>query len=111
MAAIERLKTVLSHLVQFAKNGEVEKYLADANLFMELSGIVTVGWQWLKQAIHASKALSGNVEAEMSPEFYESKMETMKFFYKYELPKTMSLADSLMNTEWLTIKKEKEILR
>ena len=111
MAAIERLKTVLSHLVQFAKNGEVEKYLADANLFMELSGIVTVGWQWLKQAVNASKALSGNVEAEMSPEFYESKMETMKFFYKYELPKTMSLADSLMNTEWLTIKKEKEILR
>jgi len=78
---------------------------------MELSGIVTVGWQWLKQAVNASKALSGNVEAEMSPEFYESKMETMKFFYKYELPKTMSLADSLMNTEWLTIKKEKEILR
>lgn len=111
MAAIERLKTVLSHLVQFAKNGEVEKYLADANLFMELSGIVTVGWQWLKQAVNASKALSGNVEAEMSPEFYESKMETMKFFYKYELPKTISLADSLMNTEWLTIKKEKEILR
>ena len=108
--AVERMKKVLSHLVSFAKQGDVEKYLADANLFMELSGIVTVAWQWLKQGIIAQQALSGSGQSASGIEFYNSKMETMKFYYKYELPKTLALEDSLLNTEWLTIKGEKEVL-
>jgi butyryl-CoA dehydrogenase len=108
--AVERLKHVLSHLVHFAKQGEIEKYLADANLFMEFSGIVTVAWQWLKQGIMAQEALSGSGQAKSGLDFYESKIETMKYFYKYELPKTLALADTLLNTEWLTIKADKEVL-
>jgi alkylation response protein AidB-like acyl-CoA dehydrogenase len=108
--AIERLKKVLSHLVQFAKQGEIEKYLADANLFMEFSGIVTVAWQWLKQGIQALMALSGQLEAKSGHGFYISKIETMKFYYKYELPKTLALTETLLNTEWLTIKRDDEVL-
>jgi Acetyl-CoA dehydrogenase C-terminal like len=108
--AVERLKNVLSHLIQFAKQGDVEKYLADANLFMEFSGIVTVAWQWLKQGIMAQNVLSGKMDAISGRDFYESKMETMKFYYKYELPKTLALSDSLLNTECLTIKSGKELL-
>ncbi len=104
--AIESYKKVLGHLVQYAKQGEVEKYLADANLFMEFSGIVTVAWQWLKQGIHAQQALEDNSRRD----FYESKIATMKFFFKYELTKTLGLEASLMNTESLTIRTENEIL-
>jgi len=108
--AVERLKKVLSHLVQFAKQGEIEKYLADANLFMEFSGIVAVAWQWLKQGIQAQLVLSGQAEAKSAHGFYISKIETMKFFYKYELPKTLALTETLLNTEWLTIKADDEVL-
>lgn len=104
--AIESYKKVLGHLVQFAKTGEVEKYLADANLFMEFSGIVTVAWQWLKQGILAHQSLDDDPKNN----FYESKIATMKFFFKYELTKTLALEASLMNTESLTIRMEKEIL-
>jgi hypothetical protein len=37
-------------------------------------------------------------------------METMKFFYKYELPKTEGLATSIMASDEVTIQKEREIL-
>ena len=110
IAAAENLKKVLLHLSQYAKQGNIEKYLADATVFMEFSGIVAVAWQWLKQGILAQSAISEKVEKKSNPEFYFSKMETMKFYFKYELPKTLGLADTLMNDEWLTIKTEREIL-
>ena len=109
-AAIETYKTTLNHLQQFAKQGEVEKYLADANLFMELSGIVVLGWQWLKQATVAQKAMHARDSTNQSIAFYESKIETMKFFFKYELPKNIAISNTLMNPEMLTIKGEKEVI-
>ncbi len=108
--AIETYKSTLLHLQQFAMNGEVEKYLADASLFMELSGIVTIAWQWLKQATVAQKAIQSNDTSKQSLAFYESKIETMKFFFKYELPKNISLSITLRNPETITIKGEKEVL-
>jgi butyryl-CoA dehydrogenase len=110
MAAVERYRSTLDHLLHYAKTGEVEKYLADANLFMEMSGIITLGWQWLKQGIVSQKAISEAGLLKQGPAFYESKIETMKFFFKYELPKCRALHETLVNTEMITIKGEKEIL-
>jgi butyryl-CoA dehydrogenase len=109
-AAIENYKKTLQHLQKFAMAGEIEKYLADANLFMELSGIITLGWQWLKQAVVAQQALIKKNTTNQTSAFYESKIETMKFFFKYELPKYVSLSNSLMDPEMITIKGEKEII-
>jgi butyryl-CoA dehydrogenase len=109
-AAIETYKATLHHLQQFAKQGEVEKYLADANLFMELSGIITMGWQWLKQATVAQKTINAGDSTNQTIVFYESKIETMKFFFKYELPKNIAIGNTLMNPEMLTIKGEKEVI-
>lgn len=110
ITAIELYKSTLAHLLQFAKNGETEKYLADANLFMELSGLVTLAWQWLKQSTVAQRAIEVADSSRQSMVFYESKIETMKFYFKYELPKIIALCNTLMNMEMVTIKKEKEIL-
>ncbi len=96
---------VLAHLQQFAAAGQTERYMADANLFMELTSITVVAWQWLKQGIVAQQKL-----AEKADDFYHSKMETLKFYYKYELPKTRGLADSLMTPGDVTILKDREIL-
>jgi alkylation response protein AidB-like acyl-CoA dehydrogenase len=109
-AAIETYKATLQHLQQFAKQGDIEKYLADANPFMELSGIITLGWQWLKMAIVAQQALDNNDTTKQSNAFYESKIATMQFFYKYELPKYLAISNTLMNPEMVTIKNEKETL-
>ncbi|MGB4771959.1 MAG: acyl-CoA dehydrogenase [Chitinophagaceae bacterium] len=103
--AVTRMGHVLAHLQQFAAAGQTERYMADANLFMELTSITVVAWQWLKQGIVTQQMM-----AEKEDEFYFSKMETMKFFYKYELPKTEGLATSIMAADEVTIRKEREIL-
>jgi butyryl-CoA dehydrogenase len=108
--AIELYKNTLHHLLKYAKKGEVENFLADANLFMEFSGIVAIAWQWLKQAVVAQRAIEVADSSKQTMLFYESKIATMQFFFKYELPKTISLSNTLMNHEIVTIKTEKEML-
>ena len=61
--------------------------------------------QWLKQGIVTQQMM-----AEKEDEFNVSKMETMKFFFKYELPKTEGLATSIMAGDEVTILKDREIL-
>ncbi len=100
---------VLGHLMPFAMKGNYERYLADANLFMEYMSIVTLGWLWLEMAVDAKNELN-NSDKKYSETFYESKIHTMKFYFKYEVPKTNSLAESLMNNEEVTIKKDKEYI-
>ena len=108
--SIELYKNTLHHLLKYAKKGEVENFLADANLFMEFSGIVAIAWQWLKQAVVAQRAIEAADSSKQTMLFYESKIATMQFFFKYELPKTISLNNTLMNMEMVTIKKENEVL-
>jgi butyryl-CoA dehydrogenase len=76
---------------------------------MEYMSIVVLGWLWLEMAVDAKTALS-NSDRKYSEIFYESKIHTMKFYFKYEVPKTNSLAESLMNDDVLTIKKDKEYI-
>ena len=100
---------VLGHLMPFAMKGNYERYLADANLFMEYLSIVVLGWLWLEMATDAKATLSKS-DKKYSEIFYESKIYTMKFYFKYEVPKTNSLAASLMSDEVVTIKKDKEYI-
>lgn len=104
-----RLQKVTMHLLGIAAKGDNEVFLADANLYMDFFGIVTVAWCWLKQGIVAKNALVTNSFEGDELAFYESKIHTMKFFFHYELIKTLSLAARLLDTEVLTINKEIEL--
>ncbi|MEO0526465.1 MAG: acyl-CoA dehydrogenase [Bacteroidota bacterium] len=99
---------VLGFLMPYAQKGDYERYLSDANLFMEFLSHIVIGWLWLDMAIHAKTSLV-NGDKTYSETFYESKIHTMKFYYKYELPKTNGLAESLMDPEVLTVKTKKEV--
>ncbi|MCM4152321.1 acyl-CoA dehydrogenase [Arenibacter sp. N53] len=105
---IKLTKEVLDFLMPFAKKGNYERYLSDANLFMEYLSHVVLGWLWLDIAVHAQRNLKEGGQTH-SKAFYESKVHTMKFYFKYELPKTGSLAESLMHPDVLTIKSKKEV--
>ena len=103
--ASKELQEVIMHLVQFAMKGDHERYIADATIFMELMGTVTIAWQWLKMATVAKIALvTGNMVQTAS--FYEEKIHTMRFFFKYELPKTGAAKETLLNPDSLTILEE-----
>ena len=100
---------VIGKLMPFAAKGNYERYLADANLFMEFMSIVVLGWLWLEMAVDAKNELN-KTDKKYSEIFYESKIQTMKFYFKYEVPKTNALAESLMSNEVITIKKDKEFI-
>jgi alkylation response protein AidB-like acyl-CoA dehydrogenase len=106
----EQLQRVTMHLLGIAGTGDVERFLSDATLYMEMFSLNVVAWQWLKQGIVAKqKSLMASADSDDAI-FYESKIHTMKFFFHYEVPKTQNLTTRLMDEEVLTIALEKEVL-
>ncbi len=105
---LELAQKVIHHLLSFAQKGDYERFLSDATPFMEFLSTITISWIWLDIACDAKNALLTN-QKKYSEDFYESKIHTMKFYYKYELPKTNGLAEILMNEEVLTITEDETI--
>ncbi len=100
-AALERVQKVTGSLLAIAQRDK-ELLLADATLYLEFFGIVTIGWQWLKQATQAQKALS-KTHAENERNFYQGKLATANYFFEYEVVKTISLAERLISHNHVTI--------
>jgi alkylation response protein AidB-like acyl-CoA dehydrogenase len=93
------------HLMSMAAK-DTERFLADATLYLELFGIVSIGWQWLKMGIVAEQALpkaSGTDAA-----FYHGKLATMQYFFEYELVKIEALAKRLQSAHYPTVETQEE---
>jgi len=103
--ALQDFQEVLQHLMAFAMNGENEKYIADANIFMEMASNIVIAWQWLKMASQAKTSLVNGVK-NFTEEFYENKIHTMQFYFKYELPKISANKLTLLNEATLTLAEE-----
>ena len=104
---IDLTQKVLKKLMPLALKGDYERFLADASVFMEFFSLIIISWSWLdiavkvnnlKENIHYNSALS------------KGKIEAMKYFFLYELPKTTGFAEILMNLSDVTIKKDDDYL-
>lgn len=100
--SLQKVGEVLNHLTPLAAQGKFNAYLSDATIFMQMMGNVVIAYQWLHMATAAAESLSSD-NREFSEEFYDSKIATMKFYYKYELPKAFSDARILMDDQRLTL--------
>jgi butyryl-CoA dehydrogenase len=106
--AIGKLQKVTAHLIGLAMQGKIDLFLADATLYLEFFGIVTIGWQWLLQAIAANKGLRENPSQE-DMNFYRGKLSTFRYFFHYELPKIEGLAATLLDSNGITVEMEKDL--
>jgi len=96
--AVETLNLVTQHLLTFATQGNTERFLSDATLYLELVGIIAIGWQWLKQGEVALQQLNQNsVRADQW--FYEGKLGTLSYYYHYEMPKVDALFQIITRSE------------
>ena len=102
-------KDILTFLLPFAMKGNYERYLSDATIYMSFLGTIVMGWQWLKIAVVAQDALKKG-GGKYPAEFYQSQVHTMKFFFKYEMPKTDSFAATIKSNDELNIVSEKELI-
>ncbi len=103
--ALKKLQMVTIHLTSIAQKKGPEVFLADATIYLELFGIVSIAWQWLLQAIAAQKAMQDDLSAAES-NFYQGKYYTCRYFFGYELPKIMGLVKRLTDTDSLTVEME-----
>lgn len=107
-AKLELTQDVLKSLMGYAMKGNYRRFLADATPFMEFFSTIVISWLWLEIGIEAQNALvTGNKI--FGGDFYESKIHTMKFYFKYELPKTTGLAEILMDTKALTLNTNEKV--
>jgi len=92
------VEQVTSHLLQTAVQGDTERFLSDASLYLEMTGILTIGWQWLLQGVAACQALNVNVST-VDKNFYQGKMLTMQYYFDYEMPRINTLCEILTRNE------------
>jgi len=100
--ALDKLSKVTLHLIGIAQSKGPDVFLADSTLYLEFFGIVSVAWQWLLQALAVQKALRQN-PAGAEADFYQGKLYTFRYFFRYELPKIEGLAKRLMDADGLTV--------
>ena len=100
--SLEMLQEVTAHLREVEKKGTPELFLADATLYLEFFGIISVAWQWLVQATTVVKALLNRPSGGES-NFYHGKFSAFRYFFEYELPKVEGLAKRLMTSDGLTV--------
>lgn len=96
--------TVTKHLLNLATK-DLEIFLSDATLYLELFGIMTISWQWLVQAIKAEEALQAGATGD-DFDFYQGKIFTVRYFYEYELVKIDYLMKRLLSEDNVTVEME-----
>lgn len=109
-SAVEKLVGVAKHLGKIAATGDIELSLADATLYQQMFSLVAVAWQWLKQGIAAHGALKHQSKAEDDLKFYQSKIQTLHYYYVYELPEIDRLAQTMTSGERLTVQGDMDLL-
>jgi butyryl-CoA dehydrogenase len=82
-----------------------EIFLADATLFLEMFGILTIGWMWIRQAKVSLERLE---IPDSDRNFYLGKIETTRYFVEYELVKITSLSERLSSNSYPTIEMKKD---
>jgi alkylation response protein AidB-like acyl-CoA dehydrogenase len=100
--SLEILQQVTAYLMDVQKKETPEVFLADATLYLEFFGIISVAWQWLLQAAAVVKALRHS-PAGAEANFYNGKFFAFRYFFEYELPKIQGLAPRLMHSDGLTV--------
>lgn len=99
---LSRITWVLKQLNHYSADGKMEKYLADAAVFLEMMSYTVIGWQWLKMATKAAELLKTGNHTNSKKAFYEGKIQTSAFFFKYEMPHAAACAAVLLSDTELT---------
>lgn len=108
-ANLQKFTEITMKLLGLAQSESPEVFLADATLYLETAGIISIAWQWLKQAVVVQEKLAENPQGD-ELNFYQGKMAAFKYFFAYELPKTKGLIERLNSDDRITLELDKAYL-
>ncbi len=95
----QSLAQALSVTQQLHACGDMNQTLANASLYLEAMGHITVAWIWLEQALVAQAALATAQE----PDFYRGKLQACQYFFHWELPKVQQQFTLLASIDTTTL--------
>jgi alkylation response protein AidB-like acyl-CoA dehydrogenase len=84
--ALANVMEVVRNVLCATDKGHAELAMANAHVFLEMTGHVVVAWLWLRQALVAVRALPGAMPGDR--EFYQGKLQACGYFFRWELPRT-----------------------
>lgn len=102
-----KLQELTGKLLNTAQKEGAEVYLSDATLYLELFGILIIGWQWIKQGIKVEELKAAGSKKYSSP-FLQSKINALQYFFEYEVPKTEGLFTRLKSKNHVTVNAKAE---
>jgi alkylation response protein AidB-like acyl-CoA dehydrogenase len=88
------INTFIDTNKELLKKVGTKEYLADATIYMELFALLNMAWQWIDIASEDNKEVK---------EDHLSRFNTLRYFFKYEFPKTNYLTQILLNPERVTV--------
>jgi butyryl-CoA dehydrogenase len=97
-ARVDRLVAVTGALW---KDGDADRALANATVYLEAAGHIIIAWIWLEQAITA---------AGRAGPFYDGKRAAARYFFTYELPRVDAQLDLLASGDTLLLEVDTECL-
>lgn len=75
-------------------SGDPVVALANASIYLEAFGHIVVAWLWLQQLLATGSAQG---------DFYDGKRAACRYFFRYELPKTVAALDLVASCERTTV--------
>ena len=96
--AVSRLKKTTKALLTAMQTQNIDLALSNSVKYLELFGHVIIVWLWLKQGIVATRALTKQPH-EDDQAFYQGKVQVLKYFYRFELPKIYKWSTLLINMD------------
>ncbi len=100
MGVVEKRITDLGTLAMEKGAGA---YLADASLFLEMFGVLVIGWQWLTMASASAIAIETGKPKKKEIDFLRGKLAVAQYFFTYELPKIQGLSTTLGQSSQMTL--------
>lgn len=100
---LHRVDRVLQFLQPKFISGQIDDFVADATVFMEMTSLIVIGWQWLKMGVAARKTLDTSPELSVaSQQMLTNTLHTLQFYFRYELSHTQALESTICNEPGLT---------
>jgi len=104
-SAINQISETIVKILPYATEGNHERFLADATLFMEMFSNTVVGWQWLKMGVS-----SLSKKGILSENFINGKISCLIYFFEYEMRKVSGLAKTISKSTGVTVEVTTDML-
>jgi len=83
--ALNELKSTTAFMLKAMQTEHIDRVLANSVAYLSMFGHVVIAWLWLKQGAVAAHALAEQPH-QADKAFYLGKLQTVKYFYRVELP-------------------------